>query len=408
VSGAALLAALAALTAIVAAPVAQIELTVSKPTLVLHEQVVVSLRITHAADARPRWEAPSFEGFWTERLPAVGGPTTRAEDGSTLNTTTLRRALFPSRTGALVIARSRVLADGPHGKELAYAVEGAQVEVVDPPAEGRPETYTGVVGELTLQLSLDRDEVALGRSMPLTLNLFGEVNVWDARVPELDTVLPDTVEVFASRPRLVKTEHRGTLRARRIYEVELVPQKTGVYTIPRIEIPYFDPVAKRYRTASSEPVSFRAVPAGRATIRRPWENPAARVEPSDPYTLALRGVGLLLALAASAIGLAWWSRRSNALVRRPSRPRPQVLLERARAAEGQPDFPQLLRAALLARVHIRHGFDPRALTTAELASRIDDPKALDLLHSLDALRFRPAYGNAESLLTDVADYVART
>jgi len=396
---------LAALAATAAGPVAQIELAVSKPRLVLHEQVVVSLRITHAPGARPRWEAPSFEGFWTERLPAVGGPTTRAEDGSTLHTTTLRRALFPSRTGTLVIAGSRVLADGPHAEDLGYAVEGAQLEVVDPPAEGRPATYTGVVGELKLQLSLDRDEVALGRSLPLTLNLFGEVNVWDAQVPELDTLLPDAVEVFPSGPRLVKTEHRGTLRARRTYEVELVPQDTGVYTIPRIEIPYFDPVAKRYRIASSEPVSFRAVPAGPATIRRPWENPAARVDPSDPYTLLLRGIGLLIAFALSAIGLAWWSRRTTALVRRPSRPRPQVLLERARAAEGQPDFPTLLRAALLAGVHVRHGFDPGALTTTELASRIDDPTALDLLHSLDALRFRPAQRNAESLLPAVTDYV---
>ena len=95
-------------------------------------------------------------------------------------------------------------------------VEGAQIDVVDPPAEGRPETYTGVVGELKLRLSLDRDEVALGRSLPLTLNLFGEVNVWDAQVPELATLLPDTIEVYQARMWLGTIPDDAALTRRQI------------------------------------------------------------------------------------------------------------------------------------------------------------------------------------------------
>ena len=88
-------------------------------------------------------------------------------------------------------------------------------------------------------------------------------------------------------------------------------------------------------------------------------------------------------------------------------PRPGVLLERAREARGSDGFPVLLRDALKAGIQTRHGFDPSSLTTEEIAARIDDSDALDLLRTLDRMRFTTPAASPESLLSRVSEYVTR-
>ena len=102
----------------------------------------------------------------------------------------------------------------------------------------------------------------------------------------------------------------------------------------------------------------------------------------------------------------WW-RGTELLLRRKAVPRPAVLLERARAARGEENFPELLRDVLKAGIHRRHGLDPSSLTTEEIAARIDDPAAVRLLEKLDQLRFTPRGGDPETLLARIGDYVAQ-
>ncbi len=54
---------------------------ISKAEVMLHEQVLLRVEVTHPLWARPRWEPPVFEGFWSERLSSVGGPLEKP-DGS--------------------------------------------------------------------------------------------------------------------------------------------------------------------------------------------------------------------------------------------------------------------------------------------------------------------------------------
>ena len=83
------------------------ELRLSKPELFVNEQLVVSLTVVHGADARPRWEEPAFEGFWTERLRASGEIGSGGGPDTSRRTTVFRRALFPSRAGSGHLTRHR-------------------------------------------------------------------------------------------------------------------------------------------------------------------------------------------------------------------------------------------------------------------------------------------------------------
>lgn len=378
-----------------------LELSLGKQQVVVHEQVIVELRVTHPHGFQPRWEEPPFEGFWTERLRASGAPV----DGRGRRMTVFRRALFPSRAGTLAIPPSRVFLREGSGDETPHAVAGAQLRVDDLPAEGRPADFSGVVGQVQIQVKLESNEVELGRALPVEINVFGPANVWDAPLPALDDLGSDELELFPARPRIVKSEHRGTLRSRRVLEVDLVPKSTGVYELPVFELAYYDPSLGQYARARSEPLRFRTVPPGKKQARSPWEQPVSLQPVASTSQFLLRALALIPILAIGAGALALWTRRSERILARPPKPRPGVLLRHAREGVDSPAFPLLLRDALRAGIHVRHGVDPTALTTEEIAARTDDEAAVQLLTELDEIRFTRTPARAQDLLERVSAYV---
>ncbi len=404
--GVAVLVLLLAPVALHAAPPLSAELRLSSDEVFLHQQLVVSLEIVHAADLRPRWQEPAFEGFWTERLRAQAA-LVEGDDPAGLRRTVFRRALFPSRSGTLDIPPSRVTAEGPARFEHLLDIPGARIVARPLPVEGRPADFAGVVGRLQIHVSLDHAEVELGRSLQVKVSVFGEANVWDAPPLRFEQLLGDDFEVFPVPARLVKSEHQGTLRGRRIFAADLVPKSTGGFAVPALAIPYFDTETRRYEIARAEAAAFRILPRRRRANREPWQERRALAEPIAASDLLLRGLLALAALVATIFALRWSARRGERRLGRPPVPRPGVLLERAREARGSDGFPVLLRDALKAGIQTRHGFDPSSLTTEEIAARIDDSDALDLLRTLDRMRFTTSAASPESLLSRVSEYVTR-
>ena len=98
------------------APRFSVELELDRSEALLHEQVLLLMKITHPLSSRPRWEAPLFEGFWVERLNTEGGPLFDGADGQPARTTTFRRALLPSRVGDLEVRESIVVWEDSNGR----------------------------------------------------------------------------------------------------------------------------------------------------------------------------------------------------------------------------------------------------------------------------------------------------
>ena len=84
---------------------------------------------------------------------------------------------------------------------------------------------------------------------------------------------------------------------------------------------------------------------------------------------------------------------------------PRLAFEKACAAIGTPEFPPLLTDAIKVGVHAHHHFDAGPLTTEEIAERVRDPEAIELLRRLDRMRFSRGLENAETLLASVRRYL---
>jgi hypothetical protein len=132
------------------------------------------------------------------------------------------------------------------------ATEPVEIEVVPLPDEGRPASFTGLVGDLDLSASLDKTQATTNEALTYRLQISGEGNL--RTLPEPDIAFPNDFEVYP--PELSESIDRsgGRVSGSRIYEYVLIPRSPGTRTIPSVEYGYFDPRQGRYAAAASDPI----------------------------------------------------------------------------------------------------------------------------------------------------------
>ncbi|MFQ5697876.1 MAG: BatD family protein [Myxococcota bacterium] len=372
------------------------EVTLRPEDPVLHQQVVMRVRVVHPVWARPSWEPPAFEGFWSERLSSRGAPLEHDASGNAVRATLYRRALFPSRTGRLEIPASRVRYRDREQQLHEIPVPGASLDVSPLPEASRPEGFGQLVGSPRISTYLSATEVGLGRNLRLVLDYHGSANLWAAPAPDLEAAFGRAVEVFREPPTLVFGESRGDLTVRRTLHYDLVPRKLGDFEVPALALVYFDPAAHRYASVRSKPIPFHVVRVrshGRTFPGRPASRTRAPPLPWAPLALLALAIAAVVSLSLSR----WW--RSASAPRSPSSlPSPRVAYQVACEALGSRSFAARLSEAVKAGIHARYHFDAAALTTEEIERRISDDDVLSLLRALDHTRFTGRADNAEALL----------
>ena len=255
-----------------------IETRVSRTTVFENEPVVVEYRIFTRVniDSYGISVLPQATGFWTEQLEQPDAPRIErvVRDGSEYVTAAVRRvALFPTGSGertmeplgieALVRVRDPRRRD-PFGDlfgasglfdrrvPVAVASRPVTIDVLPLPAEGRPGSFTGHVGELDLSTSVDRTSVAANEALTFRLDLTGTGNVRALPAPAI--AFPGEFEVFPPETSEEIAPGGGSIRGTRSYEYVLIPRAPGSVTIPVVEVAYFDARARTYGTARSDPV----------------------------------------------------------------------------------------------------------------------------------------------------------
>ena len=135
------------------------------------------------------------------------------------------------------------------------------VQVVPPPAEGRPSTFCGTVGtSLEATASLDAQHCRQGDPVRLTLDLSGDFSHRAFRTPAL-AARPGFDGVFRVYDD-VKTES-GLAPASLRLTYTLRPLRAGTIELPPIDIAYYNTASNAYAVARTAPVPLRVdeVPA---------------------------------------------------------------------------------------------------------------------------------------------------
>ncbi|HEY1906514.1 MAG TPA: BatD family protein, partial [Myxococcaceae bacterium] len=230
------------------------------------EQATLSLWIYARVDLS-RVDAvtmPKLDGFWTEDVdtPKELTSETRTVDGVPYRAYLLRRlALFPVKSGPREIGP--VEADITTGFLFAGRREHRASQPltlkVKPLPPGAPAGFQpSAVGSWTLTTELASPRTELGAPVTLRVTVDGRGNVKDLVLPR--PALPASLKLYEPTTNDKTSTVRGRIQGRRTQEFLVLPQQTGTFEIPGMELAYFDPDTGRYEKSRTSPLTLAVAP----------------------------------------------------------------------------------------------------------------------------------------------------
>lgn len=252
----------------------------SKPTI--GQQVILTYKIyTKVAISNLMVKKlSSFEGFWSKSLMDENRQyqqETELINGEEYIVAEISKfAIYPQKTGKLIIepaemectVQIRVQSKRRRGdpfdeffndpffnrnvKNVNTILKSRPITVnVSPlPQQGKPEGFSGAVGDFRLSSRIDRTTLTANDALTLTYTISGKGNLELIELPKV--IFPSDFESFD--PKItsdIKTSSNG-ISGKKKFEYLAIPRNGGDFVINPITFSYFNPMNKRYYTISSE------------------------------------------------------------------------------------------------------------------------------------------------------------
>ncbi len=222
---------------------------------------------------------------------------------------------------------------GMFGREENVEVRGKPTKVIvrELPAGGRPDGFTGLVGQFSLRAETLVREVAPGDSITVAIGVEG-LGALDT-LDQVSNRLKEVGKVYPDKPILKEefvSEADGTilLRSRKDFKMAVVPSvNSGKLELGQVSVPYYDTSKDSYQIlvgnfgavdikAGADSVSAQgtahAGPGAGAGVDEDSSPGASRAMPnSEPERLPSGLITLLLAAAGSGVAAMLWRRRQH-------------------------------------------------------------------------------------------------
>lgn len=265
------------------------ELVIGKRSAYVGELIPVELRYYFRADCQfDNLQRPTFGGDGFTAAP-LGEPeqTEQYIDDIPYNIVTFRSAITPAKSGDIEIPpalmEGRMLAPGgPSGldpffdqffqnfpmpgfgraENIKASTDARSIDVQALPKEGRPENFSGAVGQFTMRAAADPKTAGAGEPVTLTLAVEGRGNFEGMAPPELTGT--DGWRTYAPKESFADNDAMGFGGSgTKSFEFSLVAREDRAST-PGAEFSYFDPLKKKYVTLETQPVAVSAAGSGAA------------------------------------------------------------------------------------------------------------------------------------------------
>lgn len=223
---------------------------------------------------------PKYNNFWSQdieikRLKVENG----VYQGKSYRYVVLKQVvLYPQKTGVLEIEPLSldVTVDVPTNRRDIFGGRlytqanktvsaGAKSLTVKPlPENGKPENFSGAVGQFTFKVSASKTELKASESLTASVEVTGKGNLKLFDLPKLE--LPSSVEVFDPEFSESITTSTAGMQGKVANNYTLVPQYMGKFQVPPTSFSYFDPKSATYKTITSEEITVNVVegPANKA------------------------------------------------------------------------------------------------------------------------------------------------
>lgn len=250
---------------------------------------------------------PSFTGFWVEDITPTfqqtpGNANIKGEDYRFVDIK--KYALFPQRSGPLEIdpMNVQVIARVPNSQagggfwggffysnqEVDIMTDPLKLEISDLPETGKPENFTGAVGQYEISVLTSNPNPETNTSVTLKIMVSGSGNTKMIDLPK--PAFPPDIETFDPLMDEETFVQQDRVKGRKNYQYTLIPSEAGVKQLPDISFSFFNPETKTYQTATSPPVILN-VRQGKETAKPESTNTVTKTLASLNNSLRLSHKG---------------------------------------------------------------------------------------------------------------------
>jgi hypothetical protein len=132
------------------------------------------------------------------------------------------------------------------------------IEVKPLPELGRPESFSGAVGQYSLKVSAKPTALKVGEPITLTMIVKGQGNIDAVTIPRIADL--SQFKVYDPQISVQKQGNAGE----KTFEQVLIPRSDSVKAIPEIWFSYFDPEAGRYVSRTKSAIPIQVAPSDEA------------------------------------------------------------------------------------------------------------------------------------------------
>jgi hypothetical protein len=291
-----------------------------------------------------------------------------------------------SRMGPLFV---QSLYNGIAPKDIKINSQPAALKVLPLPVQGRPNDFTGAVGDFQVSSDVSPSHAGVGDPLTLRLHVRGAGNF-----DRVDSVMFNRLDHWKTYPAKssFKANDEVGYRGEKIFEQPLIAAQAGEQTIPALELSYFNPTTRRYERARTEPlkVTIGASLADSSLSRPPdsdrlgsaaayaisrglrADHPVSRSFVGELRPLYFQAAFLTVptTLALLFAGSCFVVRSNPTRAVAKSTERALANLDAAARAGDAARFFEVARAALLQRFTTLWQLLPEQITAAELQARL--------------------------------------
>jgi len=250
-----------------------VKLTLDKTSVSKGEQILATVKLYISQNVPlngfDEVKLPSYEGFWTKEIdvPQQVNFTREVYNGKIYQMGILKKTiLFPQQTGTIRISpfeitclvRQRVrqqqgffddFFDNYRVVKAKVVSEPIAVSVKDLPKQ--PVNFSGAVGNFSFSGALDKSNVKSNEAVTLKLTVNGSGNLGLINAPKI--ILPQDFEAYEPKTTDRTTASNNGLSGSVTFEYLFIPRFAGNFTIPAVDLVFFNPSSRQYETRSTEP-----------------------------------------------------------------------------------------------------------------------------------------------------------
>lgn len=405
-------------------------------------------------------QLPNYVGFWSEDFEMPQQVTTYEEilNGKKFLVAEIKKmALYPTSSGEKVIepmeidlqvrlrdqSRPRDLFDrffdddmfssSLFGRQVRTRVKSQPLHIhVKPlPEAGKPEDFSGIVGNIQMKTTLDKDSITAHEAITLKVRFSGTGNI--RMIPEPKILFPADFETYEPKVSQNLDRQGNTINGNKTFEYVLIPRYAGEYRIKPFKFSYFEPASEEYKTLSSPEFSIRATPGAETETSLPSGLTRKEVEfigrdirfiKQRSEKFLRRGrffyqsfwFGLLLIVPLLVLGSTWvYKQRQDMMAENIAYARSRRANQAARKRLSQAhklmkiptqkEFYAEISRALLGFIADKLNLAEAGLMTDEVAERLKERQVedtiiselLECLQECDYQRFAPADATLEAM-----------